>query len=319
MQAEWLAKIPSLPRRRVILVGLGRAAALTMGALMRRRDVEIVGAVDPRGEAAQIGPPKGVPVRRFLDELPRADVAIVSTPTPSHAAVCEELFDRVPSLSLVLCEKPAALSAGQLTSLFESARGHGIEFRVLLHYAFGSEVLWLSKCLAGLGDVASFSVWFEDPYQEALKERAQTLVSSWADSGINALTVLARLLEPKEVVASSASGREISRTELSFTSGQTSGTGLVRTSWLVTEPQKRTSLTLVDGTTVDVDHSARTVTANGSVLYRASSGDATIMRYRTMIDAHLDDAPNVPDKATTLRLHALLADGLVAQRRARHT
>lgn len=284
-----------------------------MDALARRRDVEIVAAVDPTPRIARIAPPDGVPIRRSMDELPRADVALVSTPTPSHAAVCQGLFDRVPGLSLVLCEKPGALSARQLTEVYESAQSRGIELRVLLHYAFGTEVLWLAEHLAGLGDVASFSASFEDPYGEALAERGQTLVSSWADSGINALTVLALLLEPTTIVDSSCSGAATSRTLLSFRSGQTSGTGLVTTSWLVGEQRKRTSLTLVDGTTLEVDHLERTVTADGSLVYRGPAGDTPTMRYRRMIDAHLDDAPSLLDEATTVRLHALLADGLAAQ------
>ena len=290
-----------------------------MDALTRRRDVEIVAAVDLHPGAARIAPPNGLSIRRSMDDLPHADVAIVSTPTPTHAAVCKELFERAPSLSLVLCEKPGALSAWQVEDLFESARVRGIEFRVLLHYAFGSEVLWLAKRLADLGDVTSFSASFEDSYREALAERSQILVSSWADSGINALTVLARLLEPNAIIDSTSSGGETSRTSLSFTSGKTSGTGLVTTSWLVSEPRKRTSLTLIDGTTVDVDHLTGTVTADGSLLYRAPAGDAAVMRYRTMVDAHLDDAPSLPHEATTLRLHALLADGLSAQRLAPNT
>jgi predicted dehydrogenase len=284
-----------------------------MDALTRRRDVEIVAAVDLNPRTARTAPPNGVPIRRSMDELPHADIAIVSTPTPTHAAVCSGLFDRVPGLSLVLCEKPGALTASQLADLFESARARGIEFRVLLHYAFGSEVLWLANRLARLGDIAAFSASFEDPYRGALAERTKTLVSSWADSGINALTVLARLLEPKAIIDSHSTG-EATRTTLSFTSGHASGTGLVTTNWGVSEPRKRTSLSLVDGTTVDIDHLAGTVTAKGSILFRVPSGDVASMRYRTMIDAHLDDAPSLLDEATTMHLHRLLADGLSAQR-----
>jgi predicted dehydrogenase len=312
MQPE-IVRNPSV-RRRVMLVGLGRAGALALDALLRRKDVEIVAAVDPDPAAARVALPNGVPIRSSLLGLPPAEIAIVSTPTPSHPAVCEALLDCVPGLRVVLCEKPATLSGQQLGALIASARAAGVELRVLLHYAFGSEVLWLAEHLAELGDVASFSASFGDPYGADLATRTTTLVSSWADSGINALTVLARLLEPAAVVDSRSAGPETSRTTLSFTSGSTSGTGLVETNWLVAEARKRTSLTLADGTALELDHLARSVTSNGRLLYRAPPADAASMRYRTMIDAHLDDAGSLLDEATTIRLHVLLADGLAAQR-----
>jgi len=297
-----------------MLVGLGRAGALAAAALLRRRDVEIVAAVDLEPATARVAPPEGIGIRTSLEGLPPAELAVVSTPTPTHAAVCEALLDRVPGLRVVLCEKPATLSARQLDELIASARGRGIELRVLLHYAFGSEVLWLAEHLAELGEVASFSASFEDSYGDDRAARTATLVSSWADSGINALTVVARLLDLAAVVDSRSSGPEDSRTTLSFTSGSTSGTGVVETNWLVGETRKQTSLTLADGSALDVDHLARSVTSDGRVLYRAEPADAASMRYRTMLDAHLDDAPSLVDEATTIRLHALLADGIAAQR-----
>jgi predicted dehydrogenase len=297
-----------------MLVGLGRAGALSMGALRLRRDVELVGAVDPNPAAVRIGPPDGIPVRPSLEGLASAELAIVSTPTPSHPDVCYDLLDRVPGLSLVLCEKPGALTGEGLSELLAAAAERGVGLRVLLHYAFGSEVLWLAEHLQELGDVASFNASFEDPYGDALAERTTTLVSSWADSGINALTVLARLLELTAVVDSRSTGPEDSRTTLSFRSGRTTGTGVVETNWLVERPRKHTSLTLADGTVIEVDHFARTVTADGTELYGGPPCDPAAMRYRTMIDAHLDDSPSLVDEATTLRLHALLADGIAAQR-----
>lgn len=300
---------PDPSARRVISVGLGRAGALATAALRRRDDVRIVAAVDPDPAAAL----DGVPVLRSLEELPDAEIAIVSTPTPGHPEVCEALFEQVTGLSLVLCEKPAALSAERLTALVATARGRGIELRVLLHYAFGSEVAWLAGQLGDLGPVASFSATFEDPYGDALAERTRTLVSSWADSGINALTVASRLVDLKTVVDSHAAGADDSRTEIAFQSVGTVGTGTIATSWRVREPRKQTSLTLADGATVDVDHTARRVTIDGRVAYDAPTDDAPLRRYEAMIDAHLDDAPTLFDQAATLHLHRLVEDGLAAQ------
>lgn len=297
----------------MISVGLGRAGALALAALRRRTDVRLVAAVDPDPGAARTAP-AGVPVHTSLDDLPDAEIAVVSTPTPTHPDVCEALLHRVPGLSLVLCEKPAALTAESLAALTEAARARGVELRVLLHYAFGSEVIWLAQHLHELGDVVSFSASFEDPYGDALAHRGHSLVSSWADSGINVLTVLSRVLELEAIVGSEASGAEDSRTELAFNCRGTTATGVIATSWRVDRPRKQTSFTLADGTTIDVDHAARLVTADGRVVFTAPTDDAPLRRYETMVDAHLDGSPLLVDEATTLRLHRLLADGLAAQR-----
>ena len=300
-----------------MLVGLGRAGTLAMDALGRRPDIELVAAIDLHPGKARARFPDGLSIRTSLVDLPNAEIAIVSTPTPSHRTVCLELIERAPGLSLILCEKPGAMSAQHLEELVGSARDRGVELRVLLHYGFGSEVLWLAEHLSELGEVSSFSAAFEDPYGAALAERTATLVSSWVDSGINALTVLARLLEPTAVIDSRSPSAESSRTELSFRCGSSSGTGVVTTSWRASMARKSTCLTLVDDAVLDVDHLAGTVTHNGSTLYRAPPGDARVMRYRTMIAAHLDDAPTLLDEATAMRLHALLAAAIEAQRSTR--
>jgi predicted dehydrogenase len=298
----------------VLLVGLGQAAGLTLAALESREDVEIVAGVDPRGVDGTGRLAAAAPVLPSLDGLPEAEIAIVATPTPTHVAVCAGVLERCPGLRLLLCEKPFTLAPSEGRRLLADARGRGVELRVMLHYAFAAEVLWLSGRLGELGDVAAFEARFEDPYGEALAERAPVLVSSWADSGINALSVVARLVRLERVVAATGSRPVETMATLAFVSGTTASVGSITTSWLVDRPTKRTTLVLADGTRLELDHDAQSAAADGRVLFQAH-GDARVERYRTMLDAHLVDAPTVHDAESVLSLHELLAAGLVRQER----
>jgi predicted dehydrogenase len=297
-------------RRRALLVGLGQAGTLALGALAERPDVEIVAGVDPRGRQARARLPSGIPVSRSLNVGGSPDLAIVSTPTPSHAEVCCELLDRYPGLALILCEKPAAYGEGDVAALYERGREQETEFRVLLHYAFASEVLWLADRIGDFGEIVSFEARFEDPYADSLAEHAARLTSSWVDSGINALSVLVRLVEPEAVVAATVDPITWGEATISFRSDETAGAGTITTSWMVEARRKQTTLSLVDGTAVELDHDAGTVFVNGSVVFRAGGADSRIERYRTMIGAHLDDATTVPSEQTTLHLHTLVTAAL---------
>lgn len=294
----------------MLLVGLGRAGALALAVLIERPDVEIVAAVDPRGRRVPARPPIGIPVSRSLDGAGLPDLAIVSTPTPSHVGVCLDLLDRYPGLELILCEKPAALAASDLAALHVRARERHAELRVLLHYAFSGEVLWLADRIGEFAEVASFEARFEDPYRDSLAGATATLSCSWADSGINALSVLTRLVQLEAVVTATASGVTDHVATVSFRSGDRAGVGTIATSWEVEASRKQTALTLVDGTTIELEHDAGTVSVNGDEIYRRAGTDPRLERYRTMLRAHLDDVASVPDERTTLHLHALLSAGL---------
>ena len=66
---------------RVLVVGVGRAAALSIAALSARRDAALVAAVDPASAARAILPPD-VPFFPSISRLPAAldaDVAVAST------------------------------------------------------------------------------------------------------------------------------------------------------------------------------------------------------------------------------------------------
>jgi predicted dehydrogenase len=304
MQSE-----PPPQRRRAAIVGLGRAASLTLAALADRPDVVVVAGVDPRGPAAAARLPEGVPVLSTLDGMPEADLVVVATPTPTHVDVCTAVLERCPGLSLLLCEKPVALVADDVERLWAAARARDVDLRALLHYAFAPEALWLAERLSDLAEIVSVESRFEDPYRDVLAERLATLSSSWADSGINALSVLARLVALEDASPRDGGGPTSMEATVRFRSARTAGTGVVRTSWLVPEASKSTRLGLADGTIVDLDHDRGTATVGGRELYRSAAPDLKLERYRLMLSAHLDDDATVFAHEEVVLLHRLLAWG----------
>ena len=266
-----MRKTPSdAPRPRdLVLVGLGRAAALTLGGIEPRNDVRLVAAVDPLGREATTEVPGSVAVGHALSDLPPFDIAVVATPTATHPEVCRALFDRCRGDELVLCEKPLADDPGVAESVLDAAAAAGIRFRVFFHFGFAAEVVWARRALAERSPVDS----------------------SWLDSGINALSVLGRLVELRDAESLPGNTAVDTQVLVTFSSGDEEREGTIRTAW-ETVARKETTVRLVDGTEVVLDHRAATVTIDGREVFRGAP-DPSRDRYRLMLAAHLDDTTHV--------------------------
>lgn len=299
--------IDAFRRRELVLVGLGQAAALTLGGIEPRDDVRLVGAVDPLGREATTPVPPTVEVGRTLDDLPAFDIAVVATPTATHPDVCRELFERCRGDELVLCEKPLADDPAVADGVLDAAAAAGIRFRVFFHFGFAAEVMWAREALAGRAPVASVTCEFVDPYADDLEARTAALVSSWLDSGINALSVLGRLVELRAAESLPGNTAVDTHVRVTFSSGGEDGVGAIRTAW-GTHARKTTAVRLVDGTDVLLDHRAATVTIDGREVFRGAA-DPSRDRYRLMLAAHLDDTELVHTTHQVLELHRLLASG----------
>ena len=304
-------------RLRVLLVGLGRAAALTAGALAERDDASIVAAVDPLGPKAEAAPSLSREATIY-PELASAngefDLAIVATPTPTHVEVCTELLAREQPPPRILCEKPLSDSFETARALFDHAHKRGVRLQVLFHYAFAPEVLAVRRAwdslLAGHGRPADFEIFFADPRADDLARSVRVLGSSWVDLGVNAISVLARYFELVEVEAAlgqpPSSGGAVIRFE--------GGTGTVRTSWRVPELVKQMTIRFADGSALDFDHDEQRAVLRGengrTVIHERVDDDVAAGRYRRMVAAYLDDDGLVYDTGTSLEIHRLLASGV---------
>lgn len=292
---------------RVLIVGLGRAAKLAVEALSGRSDAAVVAGVDP---APGVSLPNGVPVYRSLGDVPRdlaIDLAVVATPTPSHGTVCLELIDGDLDIAAIACEKPLALGVGEVEDLLRRARERGRPLRVLYHYAHAAEVLWAAEHLDELvsrhGNIRDAVARFEDAYESEIDEREHVLVSSWHDSGINALSVLARLVDLKGIIDTDVHLEMPSAG--AATIALASGEARIYTRWDVRAEVKRTTVRFDDDAALELDHPTQTATLAGRVVFRGE-GFARLERYRRLMDAHVGGNGDVYDDRTTISLHSLL-------------
>ena len=236
---------------RVAIVGFGRIGHVHAEALTRLDGVALVAAAD----AVDV---------ESLD----LDVVIVATPTWTHAAVVRELRKRWPGRIVV--EKPAATTEDDVEAMLDDA---GVE--PLYHAAFAPEVVWaadgLPRWVDGHGALTGISMAFADPYAADLDRATATLGDSWLDGGINAVSVLARLVEPQRRDSRRAVDGPCSTFEATITYGGCAGEGLAHivTSWAAVEPSKSTRLTFADGAVLVLDHQAvlgRLTSSAGAVL-----------------------------------------------------
>jgi predicted dehydrogenase len=196
---------------RVALVGLGHIGRVHSEAVRRTPGLELVAGHDlDAGLAAVL--PDDVPFDRTLTAtLARdPDVVVVATPNVTHAEVARQALSHV---GLVLLEKPAAVTREALDGLLRT-QGAAERLRFALHARYGREVTAALELVAdrGLSTPTQFESHFEDPYLAADGSIRQELVGlgdAWLDSGVNALSVLARFiaLDRLEMHDAAAGGR----------------------------------------------------------------------------------------------------------------
>jgi len=139
-----------------------------------------------------------------LYEQVNPDAVIIATSSPSHYTVAQEALSWGKP---ILLEKPATSSRTEWETLIKQASQAQVPLAIAFHAAFGAEVLWFLEHQPELettyGPITGFFAHFYDPYwvEGTLKPHAHSLISSWMDSGVNALSVISKLvraLEPTE-------------------------------------------------------------------------------------------------------------------------
>lgn len=283
------------------IVGLGHVGAVHVEALSRTPGLSLVACCD-RDERLRTVVPQPVPfftdLDRMLDQV-ALDVVVIATPKDTH----EDLVTRCAAAAVdVILEKPSGGSVAALESISHSFERCGRMLYHALHAEHGLEMALFDsfrrkQTPAGLGPLTSFACVFNDPYVDdaGVVAHAASLGDSWVDSGINALSVLGRVvdlqrLEPINrtsgrlpgggptvqsttqfrILGASPSGDQASPAGLD-------GLGTINTSWIDGENRKRTWLSFSgSGSEVLLDHSdqsieirqsgqaPRRVTSNGS-------------------------------------------------------
>lgn len=185
---------------RIGLVGLGHVAGDQLKALQQLPSFfKIVGICDANPQKqAQIQ--DDVPFFTDIDDLLKSvemDVVLVSAPVDSHFEITKIILE---SGRNVLLEKPATSNLDEFNVLVEISQRKNLLFVVAFHAAFAKELLWFlefkNRHSEKLGPLTGFRCAFYDPYVKngILLPEAYSLGGSWFDSGINALSVIGRLV-----------------------------------------------------------------------------------------------------------------------------
>ncbi len=303
---------------RVAFAGLGRISRHHLEALEPIAGIDVVGGCDPAPGRRLVFRGAGRPVFASPDELAALapTTVVVATPTAVHHETCVRILSWPERPARLLVEKPMASSLEQVEEL--SARSGALtEISVLYHAAYAPEVLWAlarkDEWIAEHGRITGYESSFADPYRDLDPDiREKSHVSSWLDSGINALSVAQRFVSliGVERLVRAGSGPSVYQAELGFRSGPDTGRLRLRTSWDVPVAAKSSELVLESGAEILLDHQAVTgvVRHRGAVLdsfeYRGDVARLTL-HYQGLFRALFLDGERV-SAAESLFLHRLL-------------
>jgi len=259
---------------KIALIGLGHIAQHQIEAIKHVDDIEIVGAHDIVLQRSSLLP-GSVRFYETFDSLINncgADLFMVSTPNNTHFKIGMNVLQKRRAL---LIEKPCSVNQQDLNALQQEIKNSRQFCAVALHASYALDLLWYTEQIQSgkldYGQIAGFFSGFYDPnyVNGEVIPSAIGLGGSWLDSGINALSVIARLIDIEKV--SVAEGRmtvidslpcsEIQgAATLNFIDSDYFGKGIIDTNWALGINRKRTHLYYhKDDTEVTLDHSNETV------------------------------------------------------------
>lgn len=273
------------------IVGLGHVAAYQIEALEACGDLRLVAGCDPKVDALHRLPDSARRYEHLIQLLddPDIDAVVIASPNWLHVEHSRQVIE---SGKWLVLEKPIAASrkdAGDLINFRDKFDGR---CTVALHAAFGLEVEWVCNQLDNgtidRDSIARVSSGFYDPYISDGKalDHARSLSGSWLDSGINALSVVDRVLAGTTLsitdsrmtrIATSGCTEVQGSVDYSFARQSGTGKGFIDTNWTIGRNSKVTSLHMQDNkTTVVIDHSAQCVLLkedeNTRELFRCDNG-----------------------------------------------
>lgn len=273
------------------IVGFGTCGGFWRDAILHTGGV-LYAVCDPENTYSQDGVGNFDGVGAFIQERVPCDYVIVASPVSTHRDVCEQLlrggYD-------VIIEKPVSYSLAHVGEISEIAKSAGRQALCAYHAAFGTDVEYFLRHRENLeesmGRLVSFTSEFFDPYMVngVLLDSTLSLHGSYLDSGINAISVLARIFDPHSIHCSSFSSDLLLPTTLSsdVTYRCDGAVGHILTDWTRGVNMKRTALVYERGSIL-LNHTEqrieRTVNMRTEVITPDTYGNERILnQYSTMI------------------------------------
>lgn len=256
------------------IIGLGHVAGHHISAINQSEKYRLIAACDSdssRFAMLDRSIKAFTDVDEFLD-LSDLDVVVVSSPNRLHV---DHGIKVMAAGKWLLMEKPLAESQADFDKFVNSRDLLSGNCSLALHAAFGVETAWFFDVCdnqsLGAGDISSFEAQFYDPYfsGQSLEKRANSLGGSWMDSGINALSVICRLIDPEQLLITDSrmtriptSGcTEVQGTvDFRFRQNLRRGFGSIDTNWTIGRDSKITTLSVATADhQIILDHSAQQV------------------------------------------------------------
>jgi hypothetical protein len=242
---------------RIAVVGTGRIANVYRGAAEQiaanpdAPQAELIGGYDMAGARVD-GIAPVASLHALIDLEP--DVFILSTGTTAHLDAYRELRSLAPN-ARVWFEKPVVYTAAQLADAADVFADP--LRRTMYHAADAPEVGWAASRWAewrtNHGGVASIRAFFSDPYSTM---DTSSYVNSWLDSGVNAMSVLQRLVGITGEADLVNHGDEVGAWTGLIERVEGGGNAMITTQWKVAVAAKQTEFTFEDGTLLNLDHQA---------------------------------------------------------------
>jgi len=306
-------------RYQILIAGLGEVAQTHLRVLEQTPGADVVAGLDIAAKPEMTFRGHTAPLYRTPEDAAAhhdPDVVVIATPTPTHATVCGQITACFPA-ARILVEKPAASDLrGARHVLMDIGSRQPVD--VAYHTAFAPEVSWGDETVRAsaddLGSPVAVEAYFTDPYQDDFHATSQRLGNSWLDSGINALSVLTRFVQPVKRSSLRRIGepsRSVFEAHLICQAAGSELDALILTSWHVNDRAKTTRIRYSSGAELVMDHTAVAgyLTRNGRVAAIFGS-DRTIPRrerhYLALYRWWLSEGNPIMPAETSIRLHELL-------------
>lgn len=299
----------------ILVVGLGEISGTHLQAIEQFPDEVVVAGVDIDTSKNLAFKSHKLPVYSTSVEAIREltpDTVVIATSTPTHFDVCQEIFEATEKPLTVLVEKPCADSLTKVKSLLNNTPSN-VTLHALHHFAYHPEVLWTAAhfpdWIAKFGEVVTYEAVFEDPKEgdENAKKR-QVLVSSWLDSGINALSIAQAMIDVASAEFVDLHVEDKMSARMDFHLSRI--TGSIVTQWRAEKPVFSTQIGFKSGARLILDHlnvTAALVNKGESIDYFDNPGlPRRLSQYINMYKDIFVNSHAKFDKETTLRLYELL-------------
>lgn len=266
---------------KVGVIGAGRILSAYLEAA-EPSGVEIAALCDISDPSLPIGA-KDLPFFSDFQEMakePELDAFIIAVPSSKHFEVAIRALKTGRPL---LIEKPVTLRAEQFNQLRETASAIGTPVYSLLHAQFGAEVVAAREHLVGYSASNQAPVAVDwrtrlcDPYEQN-KAVQSSLINSWVDGGINAISIVLAALPGANLARiagehfpAEQNWAQIKSRQTFELSGVWAGTVTIETDWSLGHGIKTSNAQLDNGTTIELHHTNEAITIESGARATAQS------------------------------------------------